>query len=511
MRTPLFLLTATALISATGADAQYQQQQQYQQQPYQGQQPYQQAPQAPRYLSQSDVQEAAKQHPAVIAEFGGAETGARGAYVERVGRRVADFTGTANAGQAYHFTTLNSAVENAFSVPGGYVYITRQLMGLMNDEAELAFVVGHETGHIAANHARQRQKVSQRNSILGVLGAVLGSFVGGGFGDVIAQGSQYSSKLRTLSFSRNQEYQADQLGIRYITQAGYDPNGATTMLQALSRSSALQARLQGKDSRSTPEWASTHPLSENRVQQAAQLVRQTGRAGVGMRNRDQFLAQINGIYVDDDPAQGVIDGRTFTHPDLKLQFAVPAGFLMQNSAEAVTIEGTGGQAQFSGGRYDGNIQAYIQKVINDLTEGKIPVQLGQPQRTTINGIPATYVGGQAQTSSGVVGIEVMAYEWGPNTAYHFVTLTRGGGGQGPFGEMFNSMRRLSPADAAAIKPRIIQVVTVKRGDTVDGFARRMAYRDFQRERFVSLNGLNGSAALVPGQKVKLVLYGARRS
>ena len=513
MRTPLFLLTATALMSATIADAQYQQPQPYQsQQPYQGQQPYQQAPSAPRYLAQSDVQEAAKQHPAVIAEFGGAETGARAAYVENVGRRVASFTGTANAGQAYHFTTLNSAVENAFSVPGGYVYITRQLMGLMNDEAELAFVVGHETGHIAANHARQRQKVSQRNSILGVLGAVLGSVVGGGFGNIIAQGSQYSSQLRTLSFSRNQEYQADQLGIRYITQAGYDPNGATTMLQALSRSSALQARLQGKGSRSTPEWASTHPLSENRVSQAAQLVRQTGRAGTGMRNRDQFLAQVNGIYVDDDPAQGVIDGRTFTHPDLKLQFAVPAGYLMQNSTEAVTIEGTAGQAQFSGGRYDGNIQTYIQKVINDLTEGKIPVQLGQPQRTMINGIPATYVGGQAQTSSGVVGIEVMAYEWGPNTAYHFVTLTRGGNGYGqsPFGEMFNSMRRVSPAEASAIKPRIIQVMTVKRGDTVDSFASRMAYRDFQRERFVSLNGLNGAAALVPGQKVKVVVFGARR-
>ena len=499
MRTPIFLLTATALVTATVADAQY------------SQQPYPQQSQAPRYLAQSDVQKAAQENPQVVAEFGGADTGARGAYVENIGRRVANFTGTANAGQAYHFTTLNSAVENAFSVPGGYVYITRQLMSLMNDEAELAFVLGHETGHIAANHARQRQKVSQRNSILGVLGAVLGSFVGGGFGNLIAQGSQYSSQLRTLSFSRNQEYQADQLGIRYITQAGYDPNGSVTMLQALSRSTALQARLQGKDSRSTPEWASTHPLSENRVVQAGQMARQTGRAGTGMRNRDQFLAQVNGVTVDDDPAQGVIDGRTFTHPDLKLQFAVPAGYLMQNSAEAVTIEGTGGKAQFGGGRYDGNMPAYLQKVINELTEGKIPVQLGQPQRTMINGIPATYIAGEAQTSSGVVGIEVMAYEWSASTAYHFVTLTRGGGGASPFRSMFDSLRRITPVEAAAIRPKVIEVVTVKRGDTVQGLANRMAYRDFQRERFLSLNGLNASAVLAPGQKVKLVVFGARRS
>ena len=94
-------------------------------------------------LNPRDVQEAARQHPEVVAEFGGAETGPRAAYVESVGRRIAAFSGTANPGQVYHFTTLNSAVENAFAVPGGYVYITRQLMGIMNDEAELAFVVGH--------------------------------------------------------------------------------------------------------------------------------------------------------------------------------------------------------------------------------------------------------------------------------------------------------------------------------------------------------------------------------
>ena len=489
MRTPVFLLSATALMSASIASAQP----------------------APRYLAQRDVAEAARQHPQLVAEFGGAETGARAAYVEGVGRRVAAFTGTANPGQAYRFTTLNSAVENAFSVPGGYVYITRQLMGLMNDESELAFVVGHETAHIAANHARARQSVSQRNSILGVLGAVLGSFVGGGFGSVIAQGAQYSSKLRTLSFNRNQEYQSDQLGIRYITQAGYDPSGATTMLQALSRATALQARVQGRQNRSTPEWASTHPLSENRAQQAAQMVRQTGRAGTGIRNRDQFLAQLNGIYVDDDPAQGVIDGRRFSHPDLRLQFAVPAGYMMQNSAEAVTIEGGGGQAQFSGGRFDGNMPAYVQKVIYQLTEGKIPVQLGQLQPTSVNGIPATFVNGQAQTSSGIVSIAVMAYAWNQNTAYHFVTLTRGGQGPNAFAPMFDSMRRLSPAEAAAIRPKIIEVVTARRGDTAQSLSSRMAYGDFQRERFLSLNGLPGTAVLTPGQKVKVVRFGARRS
>ena len=339
-------------------------------------------------LNPRDVQEAARQHPELVAEFGGAETGPRAAYVENVGRRIAAYSGTANAGQVYHFTTLNSAVENAFAVPGGYVYITRQLMSIMNDEAELAFVVGHETGHIAANHAQQRKAASRNNSILGVLGVLLGSVVGGGFGQMIAQGAQYSSKLRTLSFSRNQEYQADVLGIRYISQAGYDPNAGSTMLRQLTLESALESRIQGNANRSTPEWASTHPLSQNRVTQAAQAARQTGRAGKGLRNRDAFLAQLEGVTVDDDPAQGVIDGRSFTHPDLRLQFTVPAGYLMQNGTTAVSIEGSGGQAQFSGGRFTGSMEQYIGRVLQQHPEGTVQLALGPLQRTHVNGLPA---------------------------------------------------------------------------------------------------------------------------
>lgn len=464
-----------------------------------------------RSLAPRDVSEAQRQHPQLVAEFGGAETGARGAYVESIGRRVAAYSGIANPGQSFRFTTLNSPVENAFAVPGGYVYITRQLMGLMDDEAELGFVLGHETGHIAARHAQARKSASTRNSILGVLGAVLGSVVGGGFGNLISQGAQYGSQLRTLSFSRDQEYQADVLGIRYITSAGYDPAASNTMLAALGRATALEARVQGRDSRSTPEWASTHPLSENRTRQAAATAQQTGKAGRGLRNRDAFLAQLDGVYVDDDPAQGVIDGRSFTHPDLRLQFTVPTGYRMQNSARAVTIAGSGGQAQFSTGRFNGNFGTYIDRVLYELTEGKTQVQRGPLQRTTINGLQAAYMTGRATTSSGAVDVSVMAYQFDANTAYHFVILTQAGQGMEPFGSMLNSLRRITVAEATAIRPRIINVVTVKRGDTASSLANRMAYRDYRLERFLSLNGLSSAGAIVPGQKIKLVVYGARRT
>jgi predicted Zn-dependent protease len=467
------------------------------------------AAQAPRYLNPRDVAEAQQQHAALIQEFGGAETGARAAYVESIGRRVGAYSGVASPGQTLHFTTLNSAVSNAMSVPGGYVYITRQLLTLMDDESQLAFALGHEVGHIAANHAHIRQQYANRTDILGVLGAIFGSMIGGPIGSAAAQMAQQRSQLATLSFSREQEYQADELGLRYLTAAGYDPEGGPGILAALARSSALELRVQGRTNRQTPEWASTHPLSENRMQRALAEARATGRLGKGLRNRDLFLSELEGLFVDDDPAQGIIEGATFTHPDLKIQFSVPQGYRMQNGTDAVTISGSAGKAQFRQG--PPNLDQAILFAFRQLTEGQVQLAIPQPQRTTVNGMPAAYTTARTQTSSGVVDASVFAYQWAPDRVYYFVMMTPGGYGIQPFAPMINSLRRITPQEAAAIRPRIIHVVGVAPGDTVQSLASRMAYRDFQLDRFLSLNGLAANSRLAPGQKVKLVIYGPRRS
>ena len=464
-----------------------------------------------RYLDPREVAEAQRQHPAMLAEFGGAETGPRAAYVESVGRRVAAASRVANPGQVLHFTALNSAVENAFAVPGGYVYITRQLMTLMDNEAELAFALGHETGHIAANHARQRQQYASRSNVLGVLGAVLGAVVGNNvFGNVISQQAQRASRMATLSFSRDQEYDADRLANQYLVQAGYDPIGGPGILAALGRASALESRIQGRTNRQTPEWASTHPLSENRVQNARALAQRTGRLGRGIINRDVFLQQLEGTFVDDDPAQGVIEGRSFTHPDLRMQFVVPVGYLMQNGTTEVSIAGSAGQAQFSGGRYQGPLEQYVARVFQELTGGRMQLTIPPPRRTAINGFPAAVTTATVRTSSGLIDASVVAYQWDPQTVYHFVMLTRGGSGLGPFLPMIQSLRRISPSEAANIRPKVIHVATVGPNDTIQSLASRMAYRDFRLERFLALNGLAAGTRLVPGQKVKLVVYGSRR-
>ena len=208
----------------------------------------------------------AQQHAQAVAEFGGEIGGSTGAYVANVGQRVA-----AQAGGAYRTTTLNSPVNNAFAMPGGYVYVTRQLLGLMDDEAELASVLGHEVGHLAANHPRERQSATQRNTIFGAIGQLLARAVGGSsaIGQVLQQVIGTGTQAMTASFTRSQEYEADDLGVTYLARAGYDPNASATLLASLGDSTSLEARASGRaDQRLTPTWARTHPLSADRVRRA---------------------------------------------------------------------------------------------------------------------------------------------------------------------------------------------------------------------------------------------------
>lgn len=456
------------------------------------------------YLNPQDVAEAQRDNAALVQELGGRETGRRAAYVDAVGHRVGTYSGIADPAQELHFTTLNSAVENAFSVPGGYVYVTRQLMALMNDESQLAFALGHEVGHIAANHAHIREQYAER-STLGIFGQIVGAIFGPGAADIL----QARSALDFLSFSREQEYEADTLGLKYMIAAGYDPAGAAAVLAALSRESALEARVEGRTNRKTPEWASTHPLSENRFQRALAEARATGRLGQGSRNRDTFLSELEGIYVDDDPAQGVIEGPTFTHPDLRIEFRVPQGYLMSNGTDAVTVSGSAGKAQFRQGPPD--LDQAIAFAYRMLTGGQRQIGYPAPRPLLINGMQAAVTSAEVETDSGLVDASVVAYRWDPQRVYYFVMLTPGGYGIGPFVPMINSLRRISPAEAAAIRPRVIHVETVRPGDTLQSLSSKMAYRTFKLERFLSLNGLDPNSSLVPGEKVKLVVYGTRRS
>ncbi len=456
-------------------------------------------------VSQADKVEGAKAHPQLVEEFGGAVTGSQAAYVEAVGKNIVMQSGLANAKSDVTVTLLNSPVNNAFAIPGGYVYVTRELVALMNNEAELSGVLGHEWGHVAALHGKKRQSAAQTNAIIGVLGSVLSGVVLGNNAlgklgqSVFSQGSQ----LLTLKYSRKQETEADNLGIEYLRRAGYDPRAMSSVLQTLANQNALEARLQGASATRVPEWASTHPADGPRIKAA--LVR-AGAPGKGVINRDKFLSGIGGIMFGDDPKQGMIEGRKFTHPDMRFSFEAPQGYYLVNGTRAVVIGGQSGKGELSMGAYDGNMDSYIQAVFAKLTpQGQTAVRPEAIKRTTINGIPSAYGASQVASGNGTVDVVVFAYELASNQAVHFLTITQAGGAAS-FDSMFGSMRRISASEATAIRPRKLAVVTVKKGDTLQSLSARMAYTDNQMDRFLVLNALSSTSTLLAGQKVKLVTF-----
>lgn len=451
-------------------------------------------------ITPQEAQQGAQFHQQMLTEFGGAVTGPQATYVEQIGKNIAVQSGLGNSQSAFTVTLLNSPVDNAFAIPGGYVYITRQLVSLMNNEAELAGVLGHEVGHVAARHSAQRQQIAQRNALLGLLGQVVsGALLGNsGLGQLGQQIFSTAPQLMTLQYSRSQELEADQLGIQYLRGAGYDPRAMATVLQSLAAQNALDSALQGSDA-TIPEWASSHPDPASRVQTALQ---QAGN-GTGITNRDTFLTRINGIMYGDDPQQGMIEGQTFIHPGLRLSFTAPNGFYMVNGTQAVSINGQSGRAQLTTAAYNGDLEAYVRQQFQAI--GGQQVQLApQLQRTTVNGLPAVY--GVARTSNGqsTIDVAVFAYEFSRNRAFHFAAIAQAGG-VSVFNPMFNSMRRISASEAQQVVPRQISVVTAGRNDTVQSLAGRMAFTDAQVERFRVLNGLASNAQIVPGEKYKIVV------
>lgn len=451
----------------------------------------------PRSISANERAQGQQVHPQLLQQFGGAYGGPQDAYVARVGKRVAVQSGLSNSERDFTVTLLNSPINNAMAIPGGYVYVTRQLLALMNDEAELAAVLGHEVGHVAARHSSSRTRTSSVSSVLaGILGAVTGN-------STIGQIAGQAAQLYTLRFSRQQELQSDDLGVRYLTTAGYDPMAMSSVLASLANQNALDQRASG-EGRSNPEWASTHPDPAGRVTRAAQRARQTGRPA-GERNRDAFLAVIDGMVYGDDPRQGVIDGRSFRHPDLRIAFSAPPGFSLANSPRAVSITGQAGQAQLSTSAYRGDLGEYVQRVFTELSQGGRAPE-SSVRRTRVNGLDAAYATVRASTGRQAVDATVFAYEIAPNSAYHFVLVTTAGQGVGPFAPLVDSFRRLSSAEASDIRARVVNVVTVRPGDTPERLAQSMAFEDLRLERFLVLNGLRPGDQVRPGDKVKLIVW-----
>jgi predicted Zn-dependent protease len=444
--------------------------------------------------------QAEQQHPQLLAEFGGAFDGPEAKYVKQLGETLA---GAAGLADQCTFTMVNTDVVNAFAVPGCYIYITRGLFGIVNSEAELASVLGHEIGHIVAAHSERRQK----RSIWSGLGALAVGVLTGS--ETLANMAGRAAQFYTLSYSRKQEFESDDLGIRYLAQAGYDPYAAADMLESLGDHDAYQAQTRGLDeAQAIPQWARSHPLTNERIKRAERQAEATGHGpDVLPEHEDRFLKQVDGLLWGDDPEQGFVIGRRFAHPSMGIQFEAPEGFFLANSPRAVLIDGGEVRGQFGGAELPSRgIQAYAEMVLAEaLGKAAASARAGPVERTRVNGLEAIIVPTTVQTKKGQVQITVAAVRGRGREGFHFLTAGAPGAADAALRSLIGSFRLLNPAEVAVLRPRRIRVVTVGQGDTIQSMARRMAVPDHHVEAFLMLNDRDPKPQLRPGEKVKLIV------
>lgn len=449
-------------------------------------------------VTEQERQVGAEQHPWLLAQFGGAYESDEAAYLNRVGEVIATRAGLE---RQCTFTLVNTDVVNAFAVPGCFIYITRGLMSIVNSEDELAAVLAHEVGHITGNHnERQQRRAFLRGLGVVAIGAITDS-------ERLSRIAGAAAALFTLRYSRKHEYEADDLGLTYLREAGYDPHAAVDMLAALGRHRQFLTASHGRDEADgVPEWALTHPLTEHRVERARAAAQALGGPDAVPERETAYLRELDGLLYGDDPAQGFVAGRRFAHPVMRIAFEAPAGFTLTNSSQAILIEGPDGlQGEFSAGRLGADgLEGYARATLAALLRGA-QVEYGTPGQTVVNGVPALIMPAAVQTQQGPVGISLAVYRGSGGDAFHFIMIARpGAAASDAVTRLYRSFRLLGPAEAASLRPRRLRTVRVGQGDTARSLAARMA-ADQPLDHFLLLNGRTAQDALRPGELVKLVV------
>ncbi|WP_417667973.1 M48 family metalloprotease [Roseibium sp.] len=434
----------------------------------------------------------AREHPRVVATYGGVynDSGAERAVASVVGRLVA---ASEDPSQSYRITILNSPAINAFALPGGYLYVTRGLLALANDTSELAAVLAHEMAHVTSNHAIERQQRAEAKELANRI-----------LTDVVqdtekARAAIISSQLSFARFSQVQELQADVVGVRTLAKAGFDPYAAARFLESMSSFAAYQTAQNTKGN--APDFLSSHPTTPERVRLAVKSARQIGAPGIGERDRQRYLSQIDGMLFGDDPLEGFVRGRAFLHKALGIGFQVPDGYIMENSPEAVLASNGDGTAM----RFDGADLSEYDSLSDYMTSGWINGLLPQSVReTTINGLPGVMAAAITQGWSFRIAVLSIG-----RTGYRFIFASRNPSGNfdSDFRRTIESFRQLSPSERARLRSLRLKVVTTKAGDTPQKLAIGMSGVDPSRrlQFFRVLNGLEATDRLTPGTAVKLVV------
>ena len=456
---------------------------------------------------QQEVEVGRQAHQDVLKEYTILDDPKLQAYVTALGNKLAAQSHRAEL--EWHFTVLDSPEVNAFALPGGYVYVTRGILAYMENEADLAGVMGHEIGHVTARHGAQRA-TRQQNAGLGVLaatvlGAVLESRGVGGATDIAGQVSQNVAAGYIASYSREQELQADQLGAEYLARNRYDPRHMIDVIQVLKdqeQFAADQARAQGRQPQSGNSWLASHPSNEQRLQrirdEAAQL---TGGQPVD-ENRAAFLRAIDGMVFGDSPAQGLVRGQQFLHPDLDIALTAPAGWSVQNSSESVTVMSPQRDAALilqqvpekAGGSHDEILRRW-------------GAEQGRTDAKTINGLKATRFSGIRRNAQGQrSNAELTLITSAKGAVYALASAAKDAQAlqarRAALMQAEESFRSLTPEDKRQAKPWKVALRSFPSG----GFAEMAKTSVLTEAQLKLLNGRYGGEKLpTTGERVKTVI------
>lgn len=434
-----------------------------------------------------------REHPRIVAAFGGAYQDQRlQAGLDEIVDRLASVSPRPDI--SYQLTVLNTPAVNAFALPGGYLYVTRGLLALANDNDEIAAVISHEMGHVSARHAAKRESQA---STVSVVGRVAQQALRNSTNDA---GAVAAARGLNASFSRQQEFEADQIGLDTSVQAGFDPYGAATFLASMRDDRSRRDRLLRQDDGSTgTSFLATHPSTPDRISRVLELSGGFGIEENRPRQRDQFLGLIEGLLYGDDPREGIIRDRAFIHPGLHFTFEAPPGFNLQNASDAVFILGPDGSAM----RFDGvdiSTRQTLGEFVRNVWARGVTVQDVTPGR--VGNMEAVF--GSAR--HGGWNYRLAAVRFSEDKVFRFLLAARDVSEEleDGFASTVNSLRTLSVEEAASARPLRIRTVRVSAGDTPEKLARQMAVRDNALEQFRVLNGIEPGETLPVGELIKII-------
>lgn len=413
------------------------------------------------------------------------------AYVQELGAELAATTERPDL--PWTFRVLDDPLINAFALPGGFIYVTRGILVQFESEAELVGVLGHEIGHVTARHSVSRISKAQLAQVgLGVgmiLKPELQRFEG------IASASM---QLLFLKFSRDDEYQADELGVRYMGRAGYDP-------AQLSGVMAMLGQITSDHGDGPPEWLSTHPNPANRE---GEILRMASEAEVTRNppliNREGYLPFLDGMIYGENPREGFFEGSRFYHPDMAFQLDFPQGWQTANSKAAVQAGSSEGDA--------GMVLALAQgsSPSSALTEflGQDGMEGGQPSSAPINGTPAAAADFRVTTTDGVINGRVAFLDYGGTLLrwLGFATSAAWPNRRDAIRSSLESFRTLHDRSKLEVEPARLRLVTVPRATDLESFLQREGVSD-RAESVRILNRLSGNASLAAGRVLKVPVGG----